>query len=738
MINKKMKPLKILAIIIISVIPAFTQQFSISGVIIDENGTPVQGANIFIQGTNLGVSSGDDGKFIIQALTAKELTIVISVIGYRQQQIKITRPESTEGYDLGIIQLQPMPLQAKTIVVTAGKHRQNLSDVPASVSIISKDDFDYRNTVTIDEALKYTPGINMNASQVNIRGSNGYGYGVGSRVMMLVDGIPYLTGDTQEANFESIPVNQIERIEIVKGAGSALYGSNAMGGVINIISKDIAPQLQMGIKMYGGFYEKPYYRQWRWSDRTRYFRGLKINTSRKINNLGLSLLFSRDLNDSYKKNDWKRRYHFGGKLQYDFSASSQLTFSTTYMDQKRGNFIYWESLENALVPNASQLGQKIHSIRYHISSAFRKTIGDDSFYKISAIWFHNQFGDNITSDSLSPGNKSNSEYVHLEFQYTKKIAKHTITSGASGSYNDVESNMFGKRSGKGIAVYLQDEFALTNQWITTAGVRYDYAEIDSGTCGYQVNPKIGFVFKPSKTGVLRSSCGTGYRAPSVAEAFTSASIIGLTVIPNPHLEPERSISFELGYNQWWSNHLVSDLALFYNEYWDMIEGTIIPATINVQFQNIAKARIYGFEGNLNWQVIPEKIECYLSYTFVEPRNLSTDEYLSFRPRHLIYTGTAFRYDLFKLGFDYRYLSRYERVDLFDNQGGIEISKVINDADKRVSAHVVDLRLSADLIIATKPVRMSLQVNNLFQYHYTDLIASISPIRNYVLTIDWLF
>jgi outer membrane receptor for ferrienterochelin and colicins len=735
-----MKPIKILLTSILIMAPLFSQKFSISGTIVDENGIPLSGANIFIQDANQGGSSANDGKFILVNVPYGSHTIIINVIGYKQQEIKISRQAGTDVYDLGVIQLQPLPIQSKTIVVTASKYKQNLTDVPASMSIISKDDFNYRNTITIDEALQYTPGITMNQSQVNIRGSNGYSYGVGSRVMMLVDGVPYLTGDTQEANFESIPLNQIERIEIVKGAGSALYGSNAMGGVINIISRDISPQPQLGIRMYGGFYEKPFYHEWRWSDQTRYFQGLKISYSQQIKDLGISLLASRDLDDSYKKNDWKRRSHFGSKFQYDFSPSKRLTVSTAYMDQKRGNFIYWEDLRNALIPDSSQLGQKIHSIRYHLTSTFRQVISDRSFYKISGIWFHNQFDDNIKSDDFPAGNESSSDFFNFEFQYTRKMEKHTFTSGISGSYNNIESNMFGNHGGRGIAAYLQDEITVSNQWIATAGTRYDYFEIESASAGYQINPKIGIIFKPLKTTSLRSSCGTGYRGPSVAEAFTSTSITGLTVIPNTRLDPEKSISFELGYNQFWSSYIVTDLALFYNEYWDLIEGTIIPASNNIQFQNIAKARIYGYEFNLTWQIVPDKIDCYLGYTYVEPRDLSKDDYLSFRPRHLLHTGCTFRYSICKLGFDYRYISRYDRIDLFEQRddSNIEISEYIDDADVRTSAHVLDLRLSADLKIADKNVRTSFQINNLFQYHYTDLIASISPIRNYVLTLDWIF
>ena len=88
--------------------------------------------------------------------------------------------------------------------------------------------------------------------QVNIRGSSGYSRGTGTRVLLLFDGMPFLTGDAGEIIWEAIPVWQIDRVEIVKGAGSALYGSNAIGGVINVITKETSPRQNLRFRTYFG------------------------------------------------------------------------------------------------------------------------------------------------------------------------------------------------------------------------------------------------------------------------------------------------------------------------------------------------------------------------------------------------------------------------------------------------------------------------------------------------------
>jgi len=255
-------------LIILVIVSVAASQNIIMGKIVDAQDQPLEAANVYLGGTIMGAATNTEGQFEIENVPDGNFVLTISMIGYQLRKIPVSISNMT--MDLGTIQLEPSALQSQPIVVTAARHQQTLQDVSASIGNITEEEISYRNAITIDDALRYESGINLTGSQVSIRGSTGYSRGLGSRVLMLVDGIPYMTADTKEANFESLQINQIERIEIVKGAGSALYGSSAIGGVINIINKKIESEPITNFRLYGGYYSDPQYEQWKWSNRKQY------------------------------------------------------------------------------------------------------------------------------------------------------------------------------------------------------------------------------------------------------------------------------------------------------------------------------------------------------------------------------------------------------------------------------------------------------------------------------------
>src|SRR4029077_9994252 len=127
------------------------------------------------------------------------------------------------------------------IVVTASRAEELPQDVAASVAVLTQDALLRRGAITVDQALPFVPGVIFNNGQMDIRGASGIAGGVGSRVLMLLDGHPILTADGGEVDFNAVPMLDLDRVEIVKGAYSALYGSNALGGVVNVITKPINP-----------------------------------------------------------------------------------------------------------------------------------------------------------------------------------------------------------------------------------------------------------------------------------------------------------------------------------------------------------------------------------------------------------------------------------------------------------------------------------------------------------------
>lgn len=705
----------------------FAQSAEINGRVVDKSGEPLAGVNVYLEGTVLGSASDKMGLFQISRVPQGTFILKFSMVGYQQEDTTLIINAGIM-IDIGAIVLTEIAIQSQPIVVTASKYAQNLQDIPLSISSVSAQEISYRNATRVDEALKYVSGVNMNRDQVNIRGSNGYSYGVGSRIMLLIDGIPYITGDSQALVFESIPVNQIETIEVQKGAGSALYGSNALGGVINILTKPIEEKPETNIRFYGGLYDSPYHEEWKWSDRTRYLHGLYVKYSQKIKDIGFSFGVSKDENDSHRMNDWNRRYNISTKVEYDVSPFSRLMIYANYMDQRRENFLYWQNLNNALVPADDQIGERVEAQRYNISTTFRQIFSDKQFYKVSAIWFHNRFEDNIGLN----GNSSSSDYINLDFQYNVDLEKHFLTFGLSPTYNRVASDIFGSRIGYNMAIYIQDDIKVTDIWQLSTGLRYDVFEMQELESDQSLNPKFGVVAKPYDDTAFRASMGSGFRAPSMAEAFTSTAAGGLIVRPNPDLKPERSVSSELGWNQIYGTSLYTDAAVFYNYFWDLIEGGFVQSedqTENfLQFNNVTEARVFGLELNLNWQIWANQLFYHFGYTYTNSRDIALKTDLKYRPRHIFYTDIKYKFASFLAGIDYRYLSKYENID-------DTFALIIPDAEERVSIHVLDIRLSRDFKLLDLSLQISLQVNNVLQYNYVDVIGTIAPIRNYVITID---
>lgn len=700
-------------------------QVVINGSIFEANNNPILGANIYLEGTILGSASDKEGHFTISKVPAGKYALIISYIGYQQESI----PVNVENEDIVLnkIILRSSPFQSEPIVSTASRHNQNFQDAPVSIANIGAQQITERNAVTIADALKYTSGLNLTDDQVNIRGSSGYSKGVGSRVLMLVDGVPYIAGDTQGLIFEALSMNEIENIEIVKGAGSALYGSGALGGVINVITKPIREESDIFIGLYGGLYSAPFYKEWEWSDRSRFLNGVKAGYSKKYENLGVRFAITRDEDDSYRQNDWRKRYNFSGKLQYDFSAFDRLTINGNYMDQKRASFLWWKNLSNALIPADDQIGERVNAQRYFINSEYQKVLSSSDLFKTNILWFHNYFNDNAGGSK----HNSTSDYLYGEVQYQANWADHFITVGITPSISFVSSDgLFGKQEAKGAAAYIQDEKSLTSDLTTTIGLRFDFSETADAGNDQQLSPRLGLVWKGIEAGAIRFSAGTGFRAPSVAELFTSTTAGGFPIIPNAGLKAEKSTSFELGWNQIFNEYAGADLALFYNNYKNLIEGLVLE-TGKIQFQNITEARISGLEFNLFGQAFSKQYTYTLGYTYSEALDIKTDDFLTFRPRNLFYLSLNSTFPILDIAIDYRFIQRYDRIDE-------AFALIINDSDERVNAHIVDLRFSKSFHFGLMPLNISLQINNALQYNYVDLIGSIAPIRNYVISLETTF
>ncbi|MEL7529759.1 MAG: TonB-dependent receptor plug domain-containing protein [Bacteroidota bacterium] len=216
------------------------QSLTLSGKITDqETGQALPGATISVPTDNIGTFSGDDGSYelTVPARERTSVTVRFTYSGYTPEERNLSLTEgNTASLDIALI---PAGFTTDDVVITATKgFEQKQSDVTVSIQVVKPQSIDLQATTQVDKIIDQIPGVDNQDGQINIRGSSGYAYGVGSRVMVTLDGLPLLTGDAGTASLGLIPVDNIAQIEVLKGASSVLYGSAALGGVINVITAD--------------------------------------------------------------------------------------------------------------------------------------------------------------------------------------------------------------------------------------------------------------------------------------------------------------------------------------------------------------------------------------------------------------------------------------------------------------------------------------------------------------------
>jgi outer membrane receptor for ferrienterochelin and colicins len=526
-------------------------------------------------------------------------------------------------------------------------------------------------------------------------------------------------------------MGQVDRIEVVKGASSALYGSNALGGVVNIITKPIPETPETIVRTYGGLYNKPAYDQWNWSDKSRFFNGQSFSHMRRVGDLGVSLFFSRQIDDGYRQNDYRRRYNFLMKTREDFSSSGSMTLTFGLAYQFMGQFLYWRSVDSALIPPLRHQSDNIKSTRYFLSGLYNTAFSDHVLFTVKAMGYHNdwgfqQSGDPERTESLSDG-------VRLEALATILPGwSQTLTCGVDGNIDLIGGGMFGDHRIGGLALFAQDEATLLRDVTLTLGARFDVQSVGLTGEGGQLNPKAALLYRPVEGTAVRASYGEGFRVPSLPEAFVEAGSTGLLAVPNKDLKPERSKSYEAGVSQSLGDIGSIDLAAFRSDIDNLIEPGLfaVGSDLQVQWRNVTRARVQGFETSFQARFFKGDVLCDLGYTYVYPEDLTHDDILKYRPRHVLHGDVRGRFGWLSASADFRFVSRIERIDdeLVD-------AGVIPDGDQRVPIYVTDIRLSADLSLTGIPLSVSLNVNNLFQHNYVELIGNVMPPRTYVLVLE---
>jgi len=719
--------MKIKLLIFIFVLIAFqniAQQFAITGTVKDVSGNPLVSANVILLEIEKGAATDKNGNFEIKNLASGMYALEVSMIGYKSVKIfDIRIVDESIRFD---IMLEPMVIESEQVIITANKYEQNIQELPVSAEVIPSEKLLKKNFTNLEDAMRYVPGVNMTSYQISIRGSSGYSRGAGTRVLLAYDGISFYTGDTGEIIWESIPVTQLERIEVIKGASSSLYGSAAIGGVVNVITKKIPETPTTYFRSGVGVWDDPHYEEWKWADNLRIFNNLTLSHSRKIGDLGIAATFSRIEDMSYKQSGFYHRYIGYLKAEYDFSESSSATLFFNSLNQKSGNFLYWKDSRNALIPPEQDQGQTVTTNRQMLGLLFKQLVNDKFFINFRGSYYRSDWKDQTESANSAITDLFRTE-VQLNNSLTEKLF---LISGFESSFAAVSSDIFGNPTSFSLSAYSQGELKFDFPLIATLGLRYDFTKIDTLKSSDALSPKVGLNYRVNDDLILRTSVAFGFRVPTLAETFTSTTASGITIKPNPKLKSESNFTFELGANYKLNRNLNFDAAVFQNEFYDFIEPGVDRSDGLIFFDNVVRARIQGAELSCELKLFEEKLTLNLSHTYLWSRDLEKNKSLKYRPRHTSFVTVDYSVLDILLSADFRYWSRVEEIDTELIDLGL-----VPDGDNRVSVYVLDLRTGYSFESLGLPLRINLNANNIFNYNYVELIGNLAPIRNYSFSLE---
>jgi outer membrane receptor for ferrienterochelin and colicins len=730
----------------------------ITGTVKDTGGSAIPGVNVILEGTSLGTATDVDGHFELTSIPNGEYVIRASAIGFRP----VTRRLVIEDQSVVEVDLvmEEEVLESSEIVVTASRREQPLFSVPVSVAVLSAEDLAVRNITGLEDALRTMSGVQIQDNQVNIRGSSGFAYNTGSRVLLLLDGVPLLTPDTDGVPFDALPFAQIERVEVMKGPGSALYGSGAIGGVINVITRSFPEQPETLVRFFGGVHQPVRYQVWKdkfpGGDSYRTFGGVTVShavrTSEKFG-YWVNLAFRKD--QGYMNFNQTRVFHGYTKLGWTPDRRNRLDFLIGLMARKKDNFLFWNGARDALNPGSLD----ISDVSASPDPSKTPTGTSDNFNNqfsllpsytriLSRKWLYTAKGrlfamvlrpiDNVTGKarSISVGTIGFRYGGEMQLDYSPSPDRH-LTLGVSGDALGTKSDFFVTNSGDSFgsqpetAAYVHVEDALTDRLQLVAGLRLDSYRIDHTTTESKLSPKFSLAYRVSDVFSLRAAFGDGFRVPSFAERFTDNRQF-FPIVRNLALRPERSRSVEFGLKTKsvvsGGGILRSDVSIFRNEYWNLIEPKLVSSLQAFQFINLTRARIQGGEATVEW-VNPEKdLKFSLGYTYLNSDDLSENLPLSFRPTHLVVASADTRlWHSIHVGADFRFISEPERVDS-------DFALFVTDGDRLTDTRVLDLRTS----YRSGSFRASLIVKNALEYYYLERPAMLGAPRQILIQLQHQF
>ena len=545
------------------------------------------------------------------------------------------------------------------IVVTATRSEKKLTDSPIRTEVVSENELKRTNASTLKDALENIPGILLR----EIHGKSGYEISLqglsSDQVLVLIDGLPLAASTGSTVDLDQYLIASVDHIEVIKGAASAQYGSAAMGGVINIITKKVADGVSVSGQVDIGSYGK----------QNANGKAASINNHHEKIKIEAS------------NGDFKGRFS-ADQLKSDGFAVDPALYPLQGDEQNRQQYsIYgaWQPFDQFsiwvdfndyqetdhqrslnFVPPFYLKQYKVEDIqRQRLSAGSKFTLLNNIQVDIKGVHETYDTTSTQTLDGyLSALRNSDQENNHFSSQVSLPTwYRQNWQLGYDWHEEKLDQSNNGKFELQGGAVsrdrnefYLQNDAQLTDQLDMVVGWRFQNDDDFGDHNAFKLSSKYRFYEQNELFADLRLSYGQGYRVPNLKERFYSFdhSYLGYIVIGNPNLKPESSNSYQLGLslvkNEFWN----ANINLFWNDVKDLIQtdydnAQVVNGITQYSYSNVAQAETKGIETTAQWH-----ISTYLAvsgaYTYTEAKDKTTNKWLTRRPKHIARIGADYSFN----------------------------------------------------------------------------------------------
>ena len=632
---------------------------TIQGIVIDESdNSPLIGANILLSNLEIGSTTDINGEFIFSNINKRQFNLEISMIGYDKYQKSIVI-ENDEDLKL-IIYLKREPIIWETINVVGmfpSKHSPEITQIIDNKKLLNK------NSASISGLLKSIYGFDLQMAHahgrnvnISIRGSSDYKPGgYNNRVLLLIDGFPVSIPNSGAPDWNAIPLENIDRIEIVRGPASSLYGHNSMGGVINMVTKSNFSKKIFSYDAGIGSFNNSIF---------------NLNYSQELKNVQVFTSAGYNYSSGHRFN--ANHNSIRGSLKLKSDSNNQRNWSLSGIITKSNNgqpgFIYPDN------PGLISYRQS-ERVSSYIQLFYSFPVFDNGYLSssIGINHFNTTYNDRDDTpiDKIQGQTTYNDQMLLLrnEYQYffdNKSILTIGAEFGNDQSKADVINSIYKQPIQQTIAAFSQLKKNINTLLKMDIGIRYDYRWVQGGKnypkkMFQAFSPKFNVYFQSTPDKQYHMSLNRGFRAPSISELFLEhESSYGLQFRGNSGLQPEYLTAAEIGFKNHNNQNHTWFTNIFYNYYRDMIDFVY---SIPVESLNRTNVDAYGVEIGGTHDLPFDIANLEFSYSYLDMKDLKNpDMPILYRSKHTV-KGSIIKpivKDInFSLSFNYKSVQQYE-------------------------------------------------------------------------------